>query len=197
MDDDRSFRVDPRRRPAGQLRRPVPGRPRRHRCWRSEEGLGLVRCRRSGHLAAPSHSHTGENYAGGARHRLQGQRQRRRSAASATTRTPTSAAVEPFHGNTLALYTRDGARDGRRRRHLGTPGAGGLRRAATSAGEGPAHHVVCADFDGDGDDELLVALRGPMPHQGVFLYKSDRRAPAARSMKTRLSERVGGPHRRG
>ena len=39
-------------------------------------------------------------------------------------------------------------------------------------GEGPAHHVVAADFDGDGDDEFLVALRGPMPLQGVFYYKA-------------------------
>ena len=39
------------------------------------------------------------------------------------------------------------------------------------AGEGPAHHVVAADFDGDGDDEFLVALRGPEPHQGVVYYK--------------------------
>jgi hypothetical protein len=39
------------------------------------------------------------------------------------------------------------------------------------AGEGPAHHVVAADLDGDGDDELLVALRGPDPTQGVVYYK--------------------------
>jgi hypothetical protein len=35
-------------------------------------------------------------------------------------------------------------------------------------GEGPGHQVVCADFDGD--DEFLVALRGPWPWQGVFYY---------------------------
>jgi hypothetical protein len=46
--------------------------------------------------------------------------------------------------------------------------------------------VVCGDFDGDGDDEFLVALRGPEPHQGVFLYKlSDTAEP--RFEKTRLS----------
>jgi len=39
------------------------------------------------------------------------------------------------------------------------------------AGEGPGHHVMTADFDGDGDDEFLVALRGPWPWQGVFYYK--------------------------
>jgi hypothetical protein len=31
---------------------------------------------------------------------------------------------------------------------------------------------MCADFDGDGDDEFLVALRGPWPWQGVFYYKA-------------------------
>jgi len=96
------------------------------------------------------------------------------------------AAVEPFHGNTLALYTRDGAHDG-------VVGGTWERRVLevfgdpNEAGEGPAHHVVCADFDGDGEDELLVALRGPMPHQGVFLYKfTDVRSGTYE--KTRLSE---------
>lgn len=96
------------------------------------------------------------------------------------------AAVEPFHGNTLALYSRDGDHDSVvsgtwERRVLEVFGD------PNEAGEGPAHHVVCADFDGDGDDELLVALRGPMPHQGVFLYKfRDVRTGAYE--KTRLSE---------
>lgn len=31
---------------------------------------------------------------------------------------------------------------------------------------------MCADFDGDGDDEFLVALRGPWPWQGVMYYKA-------------------------
>jgi hypothetical protein len=41
-----------------------------------------------------------------------------------------------------------------------------------SVEKGQGHHVVAADFDGDGDDEFLVALRGPMPWQGVFYYKA-------------------------
>lgn len=80
------------------------------------------------------------------------------------------AAVEPFHGNTLALYTPEGPGDGLLDR--------GWRRTVidvygdpNEAGEGPAHHVVAADFDGDGDDEFLVALRGPEPNQGVVYYK--------------------------
>jgi hypothetical protein len=46
---------------------------------------------------------------------------------------------------------------------------------------------VCADFDGDGDDEFLVALRGPMPEQGVFHYRPVDVA-GGRFMKTRVSE---------
>jgi hypothetical protein len=80
------------------------------------------------------------------------------------------AAVEPFHGNTVAVYTKSG--DGelvdlRWDRHLldvfGDP---------DEKGEGPCHFVICRDFDGDGDDEFLVALRGPAPWRGVFYYKA-------------------------
>lgn len=76
-----------------------------------------------------------------------------------------AAALEPFHGNTVAVYT--------------DPGRGLWSRTVldvfgdpNEAGEGPGHHVVAADFDGDGEDEFLVALRGPMPWQGVFYYKA-------------------------
>jgi hypothetical protein len=79
------------------------------------------------------------------------------------------AAVEPFHGNTLAVYHRtsgEGLAGGTwGRQVIDTFGE------LNEAGEGPAHHVVAADFDGDGDDELLVALRGPEPFQGVVYYK--------------------------
>ena len=75
------------------------------------------------------------------------------------------AALEPFHGNTVAVYVKDGA--GNWQRDLldvfGDP---------NENGEGPGHQVVCADFDGDGDDEFLVALRGPWPWQGVMYYKA-------------------------
>lgn len=76
-----------------------------------------------------------------------------------------AAALEPFHGNTVAVYT--DSDDGRWSRTVldvyGDP---------NEVGEGPGHHVVAADFDGDGEDEFLVALRGPMPWQGVFYYKA-------------------------
>ena len=78
------------------------------------------------------------------------------------------AAVEPFHGNTVAVYTRDpGGVAGTWRRHLldifGDP---------NENGEGPGHTVMCRDFDGDGDDEFLVGLRGPEPWQGAYYYKA-------------------------
>lgn len=76
-----------------------------------------------------------------------------------------AAALEPFHGNTVAVYTE--TEPGPWARTVldvfGDP---------NEVGEGPGHHVVAADFDGDGDDEFLVALRGPMPWQGVFYYKA-------------------------
>jgi hypothetical protein len=78
-------------------------------------------------------------------------------------------AIEPFHGNTLAIYTKEKSDllTIRWKRQIldvfGDP---------NEHGEGAGHHVVAADFDGDGDDEFLVALRGPMPWQGVFYYKA-------------------------
>ncbi|MFD5883750.1 MULTISPECIES: FG-GAP repeat domain-containing protein [Streptomyces] len=78
------------------------------------------------------------------------------------------AAIEPFHGNTVAVYTKAGEGQGQ-----------GWNRVLLDVygdpnenGEGPGHQIVCADFDGDGDDEFLVALRGPWPWQGVMYYKA-------------------------
>jgi len=80
-------------------------------------------------------------------------------------------ALEPFHGRTLALYTkRAGGRSSAatewERRVLDIYGA-----LTPQTAEGPGHHVLTGDFDGDGNDEFLVALRGPAPDAGVFLYK--------------------------
>ena len=80
------------------------------------------------------------------------------------------ATVEPFHGNTVAVYSKDATSDLTgitwKRTILDVFGD------PNQTGEGAGHHVVAADFDGDGDDEFLVALRGPMPWQGVFYYKA-------------------------
>jgi hypothetical protein len=80
------------------------------------------------------------------------------------------ATIEPFHGNTVAVYTKDASNE--------LTGSTWTRTILDTfadpneTGEGPGHHVMCADFDGDGDDEFLVALRGPMPWQGVWYYKA-------------------------
>ena len=82
------------------------------------------------------------------------------------------AALEPFHGNTLAVYYHDGDTAGNpanvtwNRRVLDVFGV------LDSNGEGPGHHVYAADFDDDGDDEFLAAIRGPAPNRGVFYYKA-------------------------
>ncbi len=80
------------------------------------------------------------------------------------------ASQEPFHGNTIAVYCKESGASpetAQWTRHVldvfGDP---------NTKGEGPGHQVICADFDGDGDDELLVALRGPAPWKGVFYYKA-------------------------
>ncbi|KAF8253321.1 hypothetical protein K440DRAFT_642294 [Wilcoxina mikolae CBS 423.85] len=55
-------------------------------------------------------------------------------------------------------------------------------------GDGPGHYIVCANFDGDGDDEFLLALFGsldrdkdgnsidpndePNPNKGIIYYKA-------------------------
>ena len=94
------------------------------------------------------------------------------------------ATIEPFHGNVVAVYSKDATSDLTnvtwRRTVLD------VYADPNQAGEGPGHSVVAADFDGDGDDEFLVALRGPMPWQGVFYYKA---VDAANGLwvKTRVS----------
>ncbi len=79
------------------------------------------------------------------------------------------ATIDPFHGNVVAVLTRkkgktltDQMWD---RTVLDTFGGFNPQH------QGTGHHIVTADFDNDGDDEFLVALRGPMPHQGVYYYK--------------------------
>ncbi|KFF60099.1 alpha integrin [Cryobacterium sp. MLB-32] len=80
------------------------------------------------------------------------------------------AAIEPFHGNTVAVYVRNPEPAG---------GAGGWIRHVLDIygdpnenGEGTGHTVMCRDFDGDGDDEFLIGLRGPDPWQGAIYYKA-------------------------
>lgn len=81
-------------------------------------------------------------------------------------------AVEPLHGNTLAVYVRPAGTVA----PFDTPWERRQLRVFDRPDErhdAVGHHVVVADFDGDGDDEFLVAMRGPAPAQGVFYYKLD------------------------
>ncbi|MBI2921941.1 MAG: VCBS repeat-containing protein [Planctomycetes bacterium] len=79
------------------------------------------------------------------------------------------AATEPFHGNVVAVYTKDSdaplEKANWKRKVLDVYGV------PNAKGEGPCHDVIAVDLDGDGDDEFLVGLRGPAPTIGVYLYK--------------------------
>jgi hypothetical protein len=86
--------------------------------------------------------------------------------------------VEPFHGNTIALYTPTQEKYERK-----------VQKVFGPEGEAVGHHVVTADFDGDGDDEFLVAERGPIPWQGIVYYDPVRNHNSKIEFKeTRLSE---------
>ncbi|MCJ1312451.1 hypothetical protein MMC25_006125 [Agyrium rufum] len=72
------------------------------------------------------------------------------------------ASLDPFHGTTVCVYTKAdrGFESQGWQRHVldvyGTP------TQQLKNGDGPGHFLVCADFDGDGDDEFLVSLFGPV-----------------------------------
>ncbi|CAF1460644.1 unnamed protein product [Rotaria sp. Silwood1] len=80
------------------------------------------------------------------------------------------AAIEPFHGNVIAVYIK--SMDNSLKNIYWNRYILDIYGYPNEYGEGSAHHLVCADFDKDGDYEFLVALRGPSPNQGVFLYKA-------------------------
>ncbi|KAJ3982175.1 hypothetical protein F5890DRAFT_408747 [Lentinula detonsa] len=84
--------------------------------------------------------------------------------------------AEGFHGNRVSVYVKE---------KNAIPGeivkANWTRHVLHDFGplnsrhEGYIHHVICADIDGDGDDELLVACMGSNPptweRTGVWCYK--------------------------
>lgn len=80
------------------------------------------------------------------------------------------AAVEPFHGNILAVYTKETEGSLSKvtwKRHVidvyGPPDY--------PSGQGPGHDVIAFDVDNDGNQEFMVGLRGPAPYEGVYLYR--------------------------
>ncbi|RYP70278.1 hypothetical protein DL771_005581 [Monosporascus sp. 5C6A] len=72
------------------------------------------------------------------------------------------ATLDPFHGIAACVYTqiKKGPQASQWKRHVldvyGTP------TQLQKTGDGPGHYVVCADFDGDGDDEFILSLFGSM-----------------------------------
>jgi len=98
------------------------------------------------------------------------------------------ATSDPFHGTTTCVYTKTnrGMNGNEWKRHVldvyGTP------NQLQHTGDGPGHYIVCADFDGDGDDEFLLALFGPLdrdengesippppganPNKGIMYHKA-------------------------
>ncbi|CAF3566098.1 unnamed protein product [Rotaria sp. Silwood1] len=78
-------------------------------------------------------------------------------------------AIEPFHGSVISVYIKtmkNSLKQNQWKRYVldvfGYP---------NENSESPSHHLICADFDKDGDDEFLVGLRGPSPTKGVYFYK--------------------------
>lgn len=78
-------------------------------------------------------------------------------------------AVEPFHGNLVSVYTKTAESDLTKLRWKRTEID--VYGHPNKNGEGAGHHVMTHDFDGDGNDEFIVAQRGPTPFQGTFYYK--------------------------
>ena len=66
------------------------------------------------------------------------------------------AAIEPWHGNQVAVYTRHGTQ---------------WERAVVDTSLNDGHTIQAADLNGDGVDEIVAGFRGP-PHS-VFLYSYD------------------------
>ncbi len=66
------------------------------------------------------------------------------------------ATIEPWHGNKVVVYTR---------------GTGGFsERHVIDASFNNGHALVCADLDGDGNDEIVAGYRGP--GTSLFIYRS-------------------------
>jgi aldos-2-ulose dehydratase len=72
------------------------------------------------------------------------------------------ATLDPFHGTTACVYVKQ---------NRGLVGSTGLWKRQIldvygtptqlkHCGDGPGHYIVCADFDGDGEDEFCLALFG-------------------------------------
>jgi hypothetical protein len=66
------------------------------------------------------------------------------------------AAIEPWHGNQVAVYTRHGTQ---------------WERAVIDTSLNDGHTILAVDLNGDGVDEIVAGFRGPP--RSVFLYSYD------------------------
>ncbi len=74
------------------------------------------------------------------------------------------AAIEPWHGNNVVVYTPDSGQD--------APSAGSgqalWRRSVIDTTFNEGHALICADLDADGDDEVVAGYRGK--GYGLYIY---------------------------
>ncbi|KAK4663384.1 hypothetical protein QC763_0098000 [Podospora pseudopauciseta] len=91
------------------------------------------------------------------------------------------ATIDPFHSTKVCVYTKHDDpthRGSKWKRHVldtyGTP------TQQKHWGDGPGHYVTCADIDGDGVDEILLSMFGPLDRnddgslkaaKGILCYK--------------------------
>lgn len=90
------------------------------------------------------------------------------------------ATIEPWHGSNAAVYVENSpgaASEAGKAAPLPSPE--GWTRTVADDGFAQGHAVAFADFDGDGDDDLLAGFRGAAPPRnlpGLHLYRRDRAA---------------------
>jgi hypothetical protein len=89
------------------------------------------------------------------------------------------AAIEPWHGNQVVVYTPDPA--------AGGSAAGPWQRHVLDDTLSEGHVLVAADFDGDGDDEIVAGWRGS--GGGLALYHATGNDPL-RFQKTALDQGI-------
>ncbi len=85
------------------------------------------------------------------------------------------AAVEPWHGNNVVVYTPDSGLVSAERRAVAGPDAPSAssgqalwRRSVIDTTFNEGHALICADLDADGDDEIVAGYRAK--GYGLYIY---------------------------
>jgi hypothetical protein len=74
------------------------------------------------------------------------------------------ATVEPWHGNNVVVYTPDSGPDA----PSASSGQALWRRSVIDTTFNEGHALICADLDGDGDDEIVAGYRAK--GYGLYIY---------------------------